>query len=121
MNLAEKWVEYYLYGEEKYRGAADDLSELVITDPKKAWEIINRINEIEIQDKAWEDHVNSVLGCGPIEGLLALHPQEFTSLILNEARNSQRLCEQLSVIYESSIDKDIWLKIQKVIEKKSAK
>jgi len=91
---------------------------VTLEDPEKAWEAIKEINSIEVSDREWQEHINSVIGCGPLEELVALNSKKLLESILIEAAQNEKLRTQLSMIYETAINNEIWLAIQNVIRNK---
>jgi hypothetical protein len=113
--LAEKWVSYYLNGGKEDYSAVEKPQEIAQSEPIRAWKIIKEINSIQIDDRDWEKHINAIVGCGPLEDIIALHADLALEYILIEAKENTKLKEQLSVIYESSIPKRAWERIQNAI------
>ena len=114
-DIAKHWVKYYLEGDKNDYWAVEKLNEITQTDSKKAWAIIKEINSTKISGHEWQEFVDSNLGCGPLEEIISLDSGVLMDVILNEAKKSERLRNQLSMIYESSIDKAKWDKIQNAL------
>ena len=89
-DLAQAYVAYYLQGEEKHYWSVEKLNDMTVDDPEKAWEIIKEINLIEVSGSEWQDHINAVVGCGPLENLVALHSNKLLGAILLEAMQNKK-------------------------------
>ena len=113
--IAEAWINYYLAGSENTEWAVSELDELSKQDSAQTWDIIQRINSIDIPDPTWHLFVDGAVGCGPLENILAIYPDEILDAVLAEAKGNQRLRTQLDVIYESSLPGCTWQKIQAVL------
>lgn len=114
--LAKTWLAYNLHGEEKDYWSVERLNEMAKHEPEKAWGIIKEINSMEFPESEWEEHINSVIGCGPLEEIIALNSKTLLKPILLEAKGSIKLRAQLSMIYETSVNNEIWSEIQNAIK-----
>lgn len=112
--IARKWVNYYLTGEDKDFQATEELLEAVFEDPNRAWEIIKLINQIEIGDPIWEESVNGALAAGPIEDLLSNYGEQLINMVEAEAKKDFRIKKQLGMIYRRKMSDDLWNKIKKI-------
>lgn len=113
--IAETWIRYHMEGAESDFWACEELTDLAQKDPDHAWTVIQRINATPIHDDAWRQLVQGCLGCGPIEELIAVHETRMLPVILQAAASDPILREELSTIYESSINPAAWKQIQAVL------
>ena len=116
--LAAAYVRYYREGAEADEWALDELHELAIDQPERAWNIIKIINTIPIEDEAWREFVHGMLGCGALEELVALHEESMLPVITEAAKSDPVLRSELTTIYESSISPNAWSQIRVVLGRK---
>jgi hypothetical protein len=95
--------------------AGIELSQIAIDDPDRAWRIIQRINQIEVDGTECQNHVGAAVGCGAIEDLITLHEETMLPIVVDAATRDPVLREELSCIYESSIGPKAWVAIQTVL------
>jgi hypothetical protein len=74
---AATYVRYYLEGAEADHWAAEELSQLAIDNPRRTWELIQKINTVPVEDAAWRTLIRATIGCGALEELIVLHEREF--------------------------------------------
>lgn len=114
-DIANTYIRYSLEGSETDSWAPEELGQLAINEPKRAWHIIKLINAIQIEDEAWSSYIRSTLGCGAIEDLLVLHEDTMLPIILQAAKSDAILRMELSTIYESSVTQSAWLQIRTIL------
>jgi hypothetical protein len=112
--IAEGWVRYYTGGAEADFWACEELTDLAQKDPDRAWIVIQRVNATPIQD-GWSESVHAVLGCGPIEELIAVHETQMLPVILQAAISDPILRKELSTIYESSVSPAAWKRMRAIL------
>jgi uncharacterized protein DUF6869 len=118
-DLAAAYVRYLTEGSESDAWALYELSELVRLSPDRAWQEIQRINSIPVADEAWKSFVRATLGSGALEDLIVLHETVMLSVVLRAAASDSTLRDELSVIYEGSVNERIWSQIRSVLAQHS--
>jgi hypothetical protein len=118
-DLAAAYVRYLTEGSESDAWAVYELSELARVSPARAWHEIQRINSIPIADEVWKSFVRAALGCGALEELIVLHERVMLPVVLIAAASDPTLRDELSVIYESSVNERIWSQIRSVLAERS--
>ncbi|HSC06209.1 MAG TPA: hypothetical protein VLD59_05245 [Steroidobacteraceae bacterium] len=114
-DLAAAYVRYLTEGSESDEWALYELSELARESPDRAWQEIQRINSIPIDDEAWKSHVHATLGCGALEDLIVLHEKLMLPIVLKAAESDPTIRDELSVIYQGSVGERIWSQICTVL------
>jgi hypothetical protein len=109
MNLAERWLRYYVQNNDEYMSAREELETLVYTDPDTAWNIIR-----ELVDKAPDEKTLSSVGAGPLEALLIEAGPRVVDDVTQAARDDQRMKNALSCVWEFEIDDEVWRKVREV-------
>ncbi len=110
--IAATYVRYFVEGAEADSWAPEELSELAIADPDRAWKIIQCINATSIEGKEWQDSVYAVVGCGVLEELIVAHEEKILPIIIEAAKSEPVLRFELSTIYESSVSPRVWSQIR---------
>jgi len=113
--IADAWLRYYRTGDKDAEWAVSELNEFSHQDPVRTWSIIRAINRTEIPDEEWRKFADGVLGCGPLENMITAHTDTILDAVLSEAKQNTRLRNQLSAIYESSVEPRVWTDIQAVL------
>jgi hypothetical protein len=120
--IVEAYVRYQTgvgnMGDQSDWWAIEELNDLAIDDPERTWKIIQMINKTPVADGQWRSAMLAVVGCGPLEEIIALHPDTILPQILAAAEKDEILRTELSVIYESSFKPEIWARIQDAIGRK---
>jgi hypothetical protein len=115
---AASYVRYQCEGDQADCWATEELTQLVIDNPRRSWKLINEINAISVKDEVWRKSIRASVGCGALEDLIVLHEGEYLPVILEAAKTDDALREELSAIYESSVRPELWAKLQNVISRK---
>lgn len=112
--IAQAYIRYYTLGATDDYWAVEELHALVRGDPDNAWAVIREINASPI-DTEWRELVLAGVGAGPLEELIVLHEATFLDKILTAAEADATLRAQLATIYESSVDPDVFARINSVL------
>jgi hypothetical protein len=118
-DLAAAYVRYLTAGSESDAWALNELTELARVNPERAWQEIQRINAIPIQDETWPSLVRAALGCGALEELIVLHENVMLPVVLRAAASDPTIRDELSMIYRSSVSERIWCQIKSVLPQRS--
>lgn len=120
--IALTYVRYYtgteLGPENPDHQIIEALQDLAREDPLRMWDIILQINAVPVADKNWQKILHALIGCGELETIIALHPDVVLPKILATAATDATVRAELSTIYESSLDPDVWAEIQTVVQLK---
>jgi hypothetical protein len=108
-------VEAYVRGDDSDWWAVEELNELAIDNPERVWKIIQMINASPVVNDPWRRALLAIVGCGPLEEIIALHGDKILPQILEVAKKDEVLRIELSTIYESSLRPEIWAQIQRII------
>lgn len=109
MNLAERWLRYYVENNDEYMSAREELETLVYSDPESAWRIIR-----ELVDKAPDEKTLSSVGAGPLEALLIEAGPRVIDDVARAATDDLRMKSALSSVWEFEIDSEVWRKVRTV-------
>jgi hypothetical protein len=116
--IALSFLTYYAGdkpGDREHLWALTALDELAIDDPLRAWKIIGMINATPVGDPMKQEMLYAVIGCGPLEEVIALHTDVMLPKILEAARSSHPVRAQLSEINEDAVSPEIWAEIQAIL------
>lgn len=113
--LIETWIE--LQKCRRAGGECDDLfwayielDKLVSNEPNKALDIIGNIINVDDSDVVAEN-----LAAGPLEDLLVRHGESILDSIIDLSKKDIKFYSLLGGVWENTIDKDVWDKIQKTV------
>ena len=117
-NLAEVWISHAKGASDKkdtdtYAWAWDEEFDLKYENPKLLWELIQ---EIHARDE--NSSVVEVLSAGPLEDLLSMHGPDFIDSIERKAKQDPGFAFLLGGIWKSSINNEVWERVQKVWDRK---
>ncbi len=116
-DIAATCVRYFLEGAEADSWAPEELNQLAISDPDRAWKIVQCINATPIEGAEWRNSVHAVVGTGALEELIVLHEQKMVPVIIQAAKNDPVLRFELSTIYESSVSSNARSQIRSVVSR----
>jgi hypothetical protein len=110
--LAESWVAFWLAEadspeKETLSWVCDREWDLVQDEPLLAWVMILEILKLNSSGK-----IQEVLSAGPLEDLLAKHGPLVIELVESEAKQNKRFAQLLGGVWQSSMTKEIWERVQ---------
>jgi hypothetical protein len=118
--LAEEWIAHWehRFGTGKFPRSTymDDLDDAVHDNPDLAWESI-KIVVGQVTSRAHEDELVEVLAAGPVEDLLRLHGPAVIDRVETEARRNPAFNNVLGGVWSSSIDPDVWKRVEQIRNK----
>lgn len=85
------------------------VSELVVDDPEKGWEVIEEIRRLDDSDQ-----ILSNLAAGPLEELLAAHGERFIDRIEATCRDDQQLRKLLGATWQHGMPDPVWARIKAI-------
>jgi hypothetical protein len=118
-DFAATFVRYFLEGAKTDEWAPLELNQLAISDPERAWRIIQLINATAIEDESWREHVHAAVS-GAVEELVVVNERTMLPVVLCAAKESAVLRSELGCIYQSSVSPSIWAQIQAVVAQQGA-
>lgn len=117
--IAQAYAQYYAAaqgaGDKSYLWAIEALDQLAAEDPLRAWKIIRAINGITIANAERRLLLQAMIGCGPMEEMIALHTDLMLPKILRAAADDAAVRAELSEIAQEAVGPQIWIEIQAVL------
>lgn len=110
--LVDKWIELQSLPQDSDEAnslmwAAEEFFALTDTEPQECWDVI-----LEVVNKTDNEWVLTNLAAGPLEDLLALHPNESIVWLEREVPKNPRLKSILSGVWKNLIPDDVWERVQ---------
>jgi hypothetical protein len=114
--LAESWIAFWQEHEKTgefphSNDAAEVLSDLALSDPDRAWEVIVEILR-QVEPKP-ENPLFQSLAAGPLEDLLSTHGRAVIDRLEVEARRSPPFNLLLGGVWKGGMPVDVWERLQK--------
>ncbi len=111
--LIQSWILYQdaddKVTKEKHWWAEKKMFDLVDKQPEIGWELIKKISECELSDRAF-----GCLAAGPLEDLLADHGERFIERVVTRARQNPRFNLLLGGVWQNDMPDVIWEQIKKI-------
>lgn len=87
--------------------------ELCSGDPEAAWQFILAVLEMDRSNPIMEN-----LSAGPLEDLLAKHPQQVIEWVEQEAKTNLHFASLLGGVWQNAMPDDIWARVQAVWDRR---
>jgi hypothetical protein len=114
--LAESWIAFWQEREKtgkfpRSNDAAEAVSDLALSDPDAAWEVILEI--LCLVEPKPENPLFQSLAAGPLEDLLSSHGRAIIDRLEVEARRSPPFNLLLGGVWKGGMPMDVWERLQK--------
>lgn len=111
-SFVEKWIRLQSLQKDSDEREAlmwtmEEFALLALRSPSECWDLILEV--VSITDDEW---VLTNLAAGPLEGLLALHPNDSIVWLEREVPKNPRLKSILSGVWKNLIPDDVWVRVQ---------
>ena len=107
--LVDRWLRFYVEGDDTCFGAKDELETMISERPDTALAVIE-----ELVMKVPTDKEVGVIGAGPLEYLLCDAGPRIVDSLVNDAKKNPRLKAALGNVWQFNIDADVWTKVMTV-------
>jgi len=95
---------------EELMWASNSLIRTTLSNPEKAWHII-----LEILQQTDDEWVLTNVAAGPLEDLLAQHPDTAINLLEEEVQHNKKLRSILNGVWQNLMPDDVWKRLQKLL------